>query len=141
MNHHPGPVQCLLVSGALEILVSCLLGFVMLVPMQPWGSGLRARWPSTKALMSVHLDLLMLSLMQFAAAAGIKAMGGGHDQLVAWLVIAGAWSGVTPYAWRMVGVNAFALAGGPLQRFAALSSFAGTVALTTGWVILLAGWL
>jgi hypothetical protein len=48
---------------------------------------------------------------------------------------------VTPYAWRLVGVNAFALAGSSLQRFAALTSFAGTVALTTGWVVLLVGWI
>jgi hypothetical protein len=38
-----------------------------------------------------------------------------------------------PYAWRLVGVNAFALAGGAVQRFAALTSRAGTLALT-GWV-------
>jgi hypothetical protein len=40
-----------------------------------------------------------------------------------------------------VGVNAFALAGRTLQRFAALTSFVGTVALTGGWIGLLVGWI
>jgi hypothetical protein len=139
MNH--GPTQWLLVSAALEIIAACLLGFVMLVPMQPWASSLRARWPSTKALMSVHLDMVMLALMQIAAGLGMRAIPGPHDRVAALLLVASGWSNVAPYAWRLVGVNAFALGGGALQRFAALTSGAGTIALTAGWVALLLGWI
>jgi hypothetical protein len=138
---HDGPAKWLLVSAALEILASSLLGYVMLVPMQPWGKGLREKWPPARALMSVHLDMIMLALMQAAAAFGMAALPRAHDRWVAVLLVSSGWLNVTPYAWRMVGVNAFALAGRPLQRFAALTSFVGTVALTGGWVGLLVGWI
>jgi hypothetical protein len=138
---HDGPAKWLLVSAALEILASSLLGYIMLVPMQPWAKGLRETWPSARALMSVHLDFLMLALMQAAAAFGVAAFPGAHDRLFAVLLVSSGWLNVTPYAWRMFGVNAFAMAGGPLQRFAALTSFVGTVALTGGWIGLLIGWL
>jgi hypothetical protein len=138
MTHEPA--RWLLVSAALEIVASSLLGYVMLIPMQPWGKRLRDRWPSPKALMSVHLDMVMLALMQAAAAVGVHAFPGRHDRTAAALLVASAWLNVTPYAWRLVGVNAFALAGGGVQRFAASLSFVGTVALTIGWVLLIAGW-
>ena len=138
---HDGPAKWLLVSAALEILASSLLGYVMLVPMQPWARGLRDKWPPTRALMSVHLDMVMLALMQLAAAFGMTALPGPHDALIAVLLVASGWFNVTPYAWRLVGVNAFALAGHALQRFAALTSFVGTVALAAGWIGLLVGWL
>jgi hypothetical protein len=139
MSHEP--TRWLLVSAGLEILLSSLLGYLMLIPMQPWGKGLRERWPSPRALMSVHLDMVMLALMQAAAAAGMYAIPCHNDRLAAGLLIASGWLNVTPYAWRLVGVNAFALAGGMLQRFAASVSFVGTVALTTAWVLLVAGWM
>jgi hypothetical protein len=138
---HDGPAKWLLVSAALEILASSLLGYVMLVPMQPWAKGLREKWPSAKALMSVHLDMIMLALMQAVAAFGMAAIPGAHDRLIAALLASSGWLNVTPYAWRLVGVNAFALTGRSLQRFAALTSFVGTVALTGGWVGLLVGWI
>jgi len=139
MTH--SPQQLLFASAALEFIVSCLLGFAMLIPMQPWARGLRERWPAARALMSVHLDLVMLALMQAAAGAGVYALPGNHDRVVAWLLVASGWLNVTPYAWRLVGVNAFALTGGPLQRFAASTSLVGTLALTGGWITLLVGWL
>src|SRR5437763_1943750 len=139
MTH--APARWLLVSAALEIVASSLLGYVMLIPMQPWGKALRDRWPAPRALMSVHLDMVMLALMQAAAALGVYAFPSQRDRAAAWLLIASGWLNVTPYAWRLVGVNAFALAGGAVQRFAASLSFLGTLALTTGWIVLLAGWI
>lgn len=136
-----GPARWLLMSAALEILASSLLGYVMLIPMQPWGKALRDRWPPARVLMSVHLDLIMLALMQAAAALGTYVLPNKHDSTVAWLLIASGWLNVTPYAWRAAGVNAFAFAGGFVQRFAASLSFAGTIALTTGWILLIAGWV
>ena len=120
------------------MVVSCGLGFAMLIPMQPWAQ--RLRWPPPRVLMSIHLDLVMLALMQFAAAAGIRALPSSHDRLAAGLLIASGWLNVTPYIWRAAGVNAFALTGGALQRGAALVSLASTLALTGGWIVLLASW-
>jgi hypothetical protein len=134
------PITWLLISGAAEILVASGLGYAMLIPMQPWAQRLRERWPPPRVLMSIHLDLVMLSLMQFAAAAGVHALPGAHDRLAAGLLAVAGWLNVTPYIWRAVGVNAFALAGGALQRTAALISLAGTLALTAGWIVLLASW-
>jgi hypothetical protein len=139
MTH--GPAHLLFVSAAFEMVASCLLGFIMLIPMQPWARGRCERWPPTRALMSVHLDLVMLALMQAAAGAALAAMPASHGRLAAWLLVASGWLNVTPYAWRLVGVNAFALTGGPLQRFATSTSLASTLALTGGWITLLAGWL
>jgi hypothetical protein len=135
------PTQWLLVSAALEIVASSLLGFVMLVPMQPQWSNLRARWPPHKVLMSVHLDLVMLAFMQLGAGLAMRAIPGPHDRLAALLLVTSGWLNVAPYAWRLVGVNAFAFAGGPVQRFAASTSFAGTLALVAGWLVLLRGWI
>lgn len=134
------PITWLLISGAAEMLVSSLLGYAMLIPMQPWAQSLRELWPPPRVLMSVHLDLVMLALMQFAAAAGIHALPGAHDRLAAGLLVASGWLNVTPYIWRAVGVNAFVVAGGGLQRAAALVSLASTLALTTSWIVLLASW-
>jgi len=77
------PQQVLFVSAALEFIVSCGLGFVMLIPMQPWARGLRERWPPARALMSVHLDLVMLALMQAAAGAAVFVLPRPHDGLAA----------------------------------------------------------
>jgi hypothetical protein len=136
-----GPIHWLLVSAAAELIAACLLGFVMLLPMQPWGAALRQRLPPTRGLLSVHLDLIMLALMQLAAAAAMRAVPATHDRPVALLLVVGGWMNVTPYVWRLAGVNAFALAGGPLQRLAALFALASTLALTAAWTILLVGWL
>lgn len=139
MEH--APTRWLLVSAGLEMLLSSLLGYVMLIPMQPWGKRLRERWPSTRALMSVHLDMVMLALMQAAAAVGTYALPAAHDRIAATLLVASGWLNFAPYAWRMLGVNAFAFDGGPTQRIAASTSFIGTVALTAGWVVLVTGWV
>jgi len=135
-----GPITWLLVSAAAEMLVASLLGYAMLIPMQPWGQRLGVRWPPPRVLMSIHLDFVMLSLMQFGAAAGIHALPGPRDGLAAALLAVSGWLNVTPYLWRAAGVNAFVLAGGALQRAAALLSLVGTLALVTGWLVLLLGW-
>ena len=138
MSHEP--TRWLLVSAGLEILVSSLLGYVMLIPMQPWGKVLRDRLPAPRAVMSIHLDMVMLALMQAAAALGIYVIPSQHDRLAAVLLVASGWLNVTPYVWRAFGVNAFALTGGAVQRLAASISLASTLALTTAWVLLVAGW-
>jgi len=135
------PARCLVVSGGLEMLVASLLGFVMLVPMQPWGASLARRLPSVKQLLSVHLDLLMLSLMQFGAAAGIAAGGGRNGPLAGGLLIYGGWMGAAPYVFRILRINAFVLGGRPQQVLAALLSLSGVCATTAAWALFLLGWM
>ena len=91
----------LLVSAGLEMMASILLGYLMLIPMQPWAKSFRDRWPSGRAIMSVHLDLVMLSLMQVAAATGTYVLPRLHDSQVAPLLIISGWLNVLPYAWRL----------------------------------------
>jgi hypothetical protein len=135
------PARLLVVSGALEMLVASLLGFVMLVPMQPWGAPLARRLPSVKQLLSVHLDLVMLSLMQLGAAAGVAAAGGRGGPLAGGLLVYGGWMGAAPYVFRMAKINAFVIGGGPPQRLAALLSLSGVLATVAAWTLFLWGWL
>jgi hypothetical protein len=131
----------LLLSAGLEIFVSSLLGYAMLIPLQPWAAHWRPRWPSTRGLMSVHLDLVMLGLSQGVAAFGMHIRPAASDHLSAALLISSGWLNVTPYVWRLAGVDAFVLAGGALQKFAATLSLASTLALTGGWGLMVWGWL
>jgi hypothetical protein len=83
----------------------------------------------------------MLALTQLAAGLAMKVVPSARDRWSAVLLIASGWLNVTPYIWRIAGVDAFALAGGPLQRVAATISLASTLALISGWVVLVAGWI
>src|SRR3569833_2621208 len=127
-----GPITWLLVSAAAEMLVASLLGYAMMMPMQPWGQRLGVRWPPPRVLMSIHLDFVMLSLMQFGAAAGIHALPGPRDGLAAALLAVSGWLNVTPYLWRAAGVNAFVLAGGGRRRAAARRGRGGARARGAG---------
>ncbi len=53
----------LLFSGAASMLFSTFLGFLMRVPMQPWGRRL-LKDMNFKQFGAAHLDWLMLGLMQ-----------------------------------------------------------------------------
>jgi hypothetical protein len=134
------PARLLLVSGAAEMLAGALLGFVMLAPLQPWGRKLAPRLPSTKQLLSVHLDLVMLALMQLAGGAGLAVAPIARGPLVAGLLALGAWTGFLPYVFRIAGINAFVLAGRAPQIGAALLSLAGTSATVAAWALMLEGW-
>ena len=85
--------------------------------------------------MSVHLDMVMLALMQAAAAAGIYALPGRHPARDEWLA--------QRHAVRLAPGGGERVRSGRRrgQRLAASSSFLGTAALTTGWVLLLSGWI
>jgi len=134
------PARLLVVSGGIEMLVASLLGFVMLLPMQPWGAPIARRLPSGKQLLSVHLDLVMLSLMQLGAAAGIAA-GGGGVPLASGLLVYGAWMGAAPYVFRMAKINAFVMGGRPPQVLAALLSLSGVLATVAAWTVLTWRWI
>jgi hypothetical protein len=134
------PARVLVISGGLEMLLASLLGFVMLIPMQPWGGALAERLPPMRQLLSIHLDLIMLSLMQIGAAAGIVAAGATNAPAASWLLVYGGWMGAAPYAFRMLKINAFVLGGRPRQVVAALMSLSGTIATVVGWTLFVWGW-
>jgi hypothetical protein len=136
-------VRILLVNATLQVFASSLLGFVMLLPLQPWVPAFVKRLPPPKALLPVHLDLYMLAFMQALAAFAMLHVGMPHRAiLVAGLLIFGGWMNPLPYLFRLFKVNAFVFGpGGGLRQWAAAAlaglSAAGIVA---AWGILLASW-
>ncbi|MGF1512050.1 MAG: hypothetical protein ACFB9M_21370 [Myxococcota bacterium] len=129
-------MRVLVVSGGAAILWSSLLGFGMLVPMQPWARGWAGK-PNVKPVGSAHLDWIMLALMLGLAAQVLVAF----EVRVSWTAIialaAGAWLNPLPYVFRAFGVNAFVLGGPPRQVAAASLGFASSVGIIYGWTAIL----
>jgi hypothetical protein len=134
------PALLLAGNAGAQVLVSSLLGTFMLVPMQPWGKQLAVR-VNMKALLSTHLDWLMLAFMQFAAAFIMDRWAGTQSLVVAMLLVFGGWTNPTPYLLRGFGINAFVMAGGAKQRAAAAVAGMSSLAIIAGWAILLFGLL
>lgn len=131
------PVDLLVWNAAAQIAFSCLLGWVMLVPLQPWGKALR-RPAVGPALRAAHLDWLMLSFMQFGAAFLLSRNPLPAADWIAPLLMFGGWANPIPYLLRAFGINAFVFGGGPAQRISAAISGLSSVAITTCWVVMLA---
>lgn len=130
------PILVLAWNAGAQVLVSSLLGTFMLIPMQPWGKRL-ARRVNSKALLSAHLDWLMLAFMQWGAAFIMDRWTGTRSLAVAALLVFGGWTNPTPYLLRGFGINAFVMAGGAKQRVAALIAGMSSLAIIVGWTILL----
>ncbi len=125
----------LALNASLQIVFSSVLGFVMLVPMQPWGK--RWRLPvQPKALLAAHLDWIMLAFMQLGAAFVLGRWPLPAHALIAWLLVFGGWVNPVPYILRGVGVDAFVLAGGAKQRLAAVLSGTSALAILVAWSVL-----
>ena len=129
------PVSLLTLNAAAQVLVASLLGWLMLLPMQPWGGALRQL--DLKSLRSTHLDWLMLAFMQWGAAFLISRFPQASSPLAATLLVFGGWTNALPYLLRGFGINAFALAGPPKQLLSALISAASSLAITVAWAMLL----
>ena len=114
-------------TRAFRFLVSSLFGVLMLVPMQPWGRALRAR-VNGKALLATHLDWLMLAFMQLGASFIFVRWPVTASSRVAWMLVFGGWVNPLPYLWGF-GIDAFVLAGPPVQRVAALIAATRTAAI------------
>lgn len=126
------PIRLLTANAALQVLASSVLGFLMLIPMQPWAKGLREKVPM-KALLSTHLDWLMLAFMQWGATLVMTQWPESKLLWVAWLLVIGGWANVAPYLFRGAGIDAFAFAGRPVQLFAAGLSFISAAGLLVAW--------
>ncbi len=136
--------RVLLVNAALQVFASSVLGFVMLLPMQPWVPASVKRLPPARALLPVHLDLYMLAFMQALAALAMIHLGLPRlPGVVVALLVFGGWMNPLPYLFRLFKVNAFVLGpGGGLRQWVA-ASLAGLSAsgIVAAWAIALSSWL
>ena len=129
------PLRWLSANASAQVLIASLLGVVMLVPMQPWASGLKAKM-NFKALLSAHLDWLMLAFMQWGAVMTMTWWPTARSSTVAGLLIFGGWVNATPYLFRAFGLDAFVLAGRWPQRAAASLGGISSLAIIAGWSII-----
>jgi hypothetical protein len=130
-------IRTLLCNAAAQIFVACLLGWAMLIPMQPWGAALRKKGAS-RALLAAHLDWILLALTQCAAAMMHQVFGLRHLTLLTAVLIVGGWLNPVPYLLRAFGVDAFVFAGRWPQRLAAGIAGVSALALTLAWASI--GW-
>jgi len=126
------PLRLLTGNAALQVFVSSLLGFAMLIPRQPWAKRLAPHFDQ-KALLSVHLDWLMLAFMQWGAVLVMTQWPGAARPWVAWLLVLGGWLNVLPYWCRAFRIDAFVLAGRPAQVLAAAVSGLSATGLVVAW--------
>lgn len=131
------PTLLLAFNAGAQVLVSSLLGSFMLVPMQPWGRRLAGR-VNMKALLSTHLDWLMLAFMQWGAAFVMDRWSGTRSLLVAALLAFGGWTNPVPYLLRGFGINAFVLGGDLKQRISATIAGLSSLSIIIAWSVLLA---
>lgn len=122
----------LLKNAAAQVLVASLLGWWMLVPLQPWGKRF-AGLISGKALLAAHLDWILLALTQGLAATINHFHPLESQALLTGALIAGGWLNALPYLFRGVGVDAFVFAGPLRQRLATTLSGASALVLTVAW--------
>jgi hypothetical protein len=123
------PIRALLISASAELLVSCALGLYMLVLMQRWGKGLQPARLNPKLLLAVHIDWLMLALLQTGIAAIFALSAHELPWHIVALFIFGGWMNALPYLFKAFGVDAMRLEGAPLQIFAALLGALSVAAL------------
>ena len=128
------PRLLLSANASVQVLVSSLLGAAMLIPMQPWAAGLKAK-VHMRALLSAHLDWLMLAFMQWGAVLTMTNWPATRSSTVAILLVAGGWANALPYLFRAFGVNAFVLAGGRGQRAAAMLGALSSAAIIVAWAL------
>ena len=125
-------IRILLCNAAAQVFVACLLGWCMLIPMQPWGAALRKKGAS-RALLAAHLDWILLALTQGLVAGIHQVFGLHHEALITTALIVGGWLNPVPYLLRAFGVDAFVFAGRWTQRLAAGLAGASALALTLAW--------
>ena len=130
--------KLLVFSGASAIAFSSLLGLAMLIPLQSWGHRF-GKGMNFKQVGAAHLDWIMLGLMQGLAGGLIALFSLDVTTAAVWAMIFGAWANPLPYVFRAFGVNAFAFAGGPVQRAAAGLGLTSSLAILYAWSVILSG--
>src|SRR5262245_54116496 len=132
------PAKLLIINASIQIFVSSVLGFLLLIPMQPWGKNFMKGVPNVHDLRSTHLDWLMLAFMQYGAAFALLHLPITKPNVVASLVVFGCWMNATPYLVRgLWGINAFSLSGGLKQILAASLGLISVLSILTAWALIL----
>ena len=131
------PVKLLVINASIQILVSSLLGFLLLIPMQPWGKNFLTKVRNINDLRSTHLDWLMLAFMQYGAAFAMMHLPVTKPGIVSSLLVFGGWMNATPYLVRGIwGINAFSLSGNGKQILAASLGLISVLSIITGWSLI-----
>lgn len=132
------PVKLLVINASIQILVSSLLGFLLLIPMQPWGKNFLKNVRNLHDLRSTHLDWLMLAFMQYGAAFALMHLPITKPGFVAALLVFGGWMNATPYLVRGIwGINAFSLSGNGKQMFSATLGLVSVLSIITAWSLII----
>jgi hypothetical protein len=131
------PVKLLVINASIQILVSSLLGFLLLIPMQPWGKNFLTKVCNIHDLRSTHLDWLMLAFMQYGAAFALMHLPVTKPGVISGLLVFGGWMNATPYLVRGIwGINAFSLSGDGKQIAAAGLGLISVLSIITGWSLI-----
>jgi len=136
-NNNDRIVSILIFNASIQIFVSTALGFIMLIPLQPWGGFSKLYLPSMHALLAVHLDWYMLAFLEFACAFMFNMYPSISSWNVALLLMFGGWVNPMAYLLRGYGINAFVFGGGPIQLIASSVSGISVVSILVGWSVLL----
>ena len=129
-------VKTLVWCGGAAIAWSSVLGFMMLLPMQPWAPKV-PRTINFKQVGAAHLDWIVLGLMLGLAAAVIQVYSITPSIFVVVSLSVGAWMNPLPYVFRAFGINAFVLGGSAVQRAAASLGLLSSLGILYGWFMLL----
>ena len=129
--------KLLVFNASLQIFISTLLGFIMLIPLQPWGSSLGITFPSMHAMLAVHLDWYMLAFLQFACGFLFYTIPNLSSPLISKLLMFGGWINPIAYLLRDYGINAFVLGGSWIQIISASISGISAISILFGWGLLL----
>ena len=131
------PVKLLVINASIQILVSSLLGFLLLIPMQPWGKNFLAKVRNINDLPALIFDWLMLAFMQYGAAFALMHLPVTKPGVVSGLLVFGGWMNATPYLVRgLWGINAFSLSGDGKQIAAASLGLISVLSIITGWSLI-----
>jgi hypothetical protein len=132
------PEQLLAGNGAAQIAFSSLMGWLMLVPRQPWGK--RFTQLRSRDFTAAHLDWLMLAFMQLGASYLMTRHGFAHARWIAYALVFGGWVNPVPYVLRAFGINAFSLSGDAKQRASAALSGLSSLLITGAWIAIVIDW-
>lgn len=136
------PTDLLLSSFLLQILFTTILGWLMLLPHQPWAkdNALAKKLRSTHVT-SAHVDWVILALLQLGAAVVLERVRVPNAAVVARCLVYSGWAAPLTYVFKAWGVNGFRFDGRlTIDSLVGLVGFTATTAHTYAWVVLVRAW-
>jgi hypothetical protein len=136
MNQTSRVASVLMLNASIQILVSTILGFIMLIPMQPWGQDMGSYFPSMHAMLAVHLDWYMLAFMEFSCAVLFIFHPSIASSNISRALMFGGWVNPMAYLLRDIGIDAFVIGGDIRQMTAALISGLSATCILVSWIVI-----